>query len=872
MAKFGRTHPRAVLPLSDLASAIGRRDTQIGALARVLAAVDQLGAVVPETWVVAADLFRHVVSVALPAGHDPGSLLRLIQRPVGAERAARAREKLLTVVLDSDIEREIDAAFRALAEGAPWGLAVRASALLADEGVARAASLSHTELGITSREELGSAIRRVWALTATEASLAYLRGRRYRDLSMAVLIQPVVIAHATAALLTDARSFAPTESAGDPTRLVVAIQGLGHGGLDLVNAQVVQFDTAGRSLGCRPAALEKRLVVKQGALRTVDVVNGDPVTNDRLRELAEIVRRLESLGPAELRCVIPPEGDVAVVDVRAAFHSGQAGSGSAQSLWSRAWASDVPAEPLTPLSRRLLVRPTLERLQRALGARAPRSSRLASALAEVDGRIYVGLTPIFELGRPNEFIDARGQVELVAAQWGPELDKSPASRASLARAVLRFAQIATEQRVLADATARFEREAEQERRWLAEMDLAILPDDALTTTLDEVRGFLERAYRLHADVTAAVVGSHALLASVLSSVDEGRAPWLAHAVTSGADLITVRPALAFSHVAALAALDEAGKEWLEAGRFERSLAGLPEGPLRRAILEFLSAFGDRGIGEPELSAPRWSEDPVPVLRLLRAVGRGVPVDAEATLARARARADRELSLLEARLSFFEARFVRDVASRHRELLRLRERCRTRIAHGYNMMRTVASDVDRRIRRLDPTLEREAAFFLTLEELGSAVKKSRDDLAPLVRARRADFAAHDRCVDPAPVFRGVVPNEYPFGRDRVLRGTSASPGFGEGRVVRLGPRLAGIENFSPGDILLVRSLDLGLSPLFFHASAVVSELGTPLSSSSLVARDSALPVVTGAWGAWVRIRDGDTVRVDGDAGTVEYFPS
>lgn len=872
MAKFGRTHPRAVIPLADLASTIGRRDTQVGVLGRAMATVDGLGVVIPETWVVVADLFRHVVGVALPAGHDPGSLLRLIQRPVGAERAARAREKLLTVVLDNDIEREIDAAFRALGEAAPWGLAVRASALLADEGVARAASLSHTELAVANREDLGHAIRKVWALAASESSLGYLRGRKYRDLSMAVLIQPVVVAHASAALVTDVRPSVSGEASSHSSRVLIAHQGLGHRGIDIARAQMVRFDEDGTQRGSRTTTFEQRLVVKQGTLRWVDTVKAEPVNGTRVSELAEIARRLDSLGPSEIRCVVPPDGDVTIVDARASYHAGYPGSGSAQTLWARAWAADVPAEPLTPLSRRLLARPTLERLQRALGSRAPRAGRLASAMTEVDGRVYVSLSPFFEEGPSNEFLDARAQVELIGAQWAPELDRSPSPRASVARAVIRLAQIATEQRVLTDAVTRFERDAEQERRWLAEMDLAILPDDALTTTLDEVRGFLEGAHRLHADATAAAVGCHALLASVLSSVDEARASWLSHVVTSAADVVTARPALAFSQVSAIAALDPAGRSWLENGRFEKFSTELPEGPLRRAMLEYLSAFGDRGIAEAELSSPRWSEDATPLFRMLRATARGAPVDADATQTRARALADRALTLLEARLSFFESRFVRDLVARQRELLRLRERCRARIAHGLRMMRTVALDVDRRIRRLDPTLDRGAVAFLTLDELGSAVKKSRDDLAPLVRARRADFDARSRASSPTPVFRGVAPSAYPVLQDRVLNGAAASPGLAEGRAVRLGGRLEGIDAFAPGDVLVVRSLDLGLSPLFPYASAVVSELGTPLSSSALVARECALPLVTGLPNAWMRIREGQTVRVDGDAGTVECFES
>src|SRR5262249_40411037 len=149
-------------------------------------------------------------------------------------------------------------------------------------------------------------------------------------------------------------------------------------------------------------------------------------------------------------------------------------------------------------------------------------------------------------------------------------------------------------------------------------------------------------------------------------------------------------------------------------------------------------YGDRGLHEAELASARWGERGGPILSMLAAAIRGDAVDPDVAASRARALADRKLALLEPGLSFFETRLVRDVASRQRELLRLRERCRARIAHGQSMMRTVMLDVDRRIRRLDPTLDAGAALFLTLKELTGAVAQYRADLAPIVRARRADL--------------------------------------------------------------------------------------------------------------------------------------
>jgi len=120
----------------------------------------------------------------------------------------------------------------------------------------------------------------------------------------------------------------------------------------------------------------------------------------------------------------------------------------------------------------------------------------------------------------------------------------------------------------------------------------------------------------------------------------------------------------------------------------------------------------------------------------------------------------------------------------------------------------------------------------------------------------------------PVFRGAPSSPYRARTEPILSGIAASSGAGEGKVVRLGPSLEGIDRFSPGDVLVLRSLDLGLAPLFVQARAVVSELGTPFSSSAVVARDYGVPAVTGVAFAWSLLREGERVRVDGDAATVE----
>jgi pyruvate,water dikinase len=72
---------------------------------------------------------------------------------------------------------------------------------------------------------------------------------------------------------------------------------------------------------------------------------------------------------------------------------------------------------------------------------------------------------------------------------------------------------------------------------------------------------------------------------------------------------------------------------------------------------------------------------------------------------------------------------------------------------------------------------------------------------------------------------------------------------------------------PGDILVTASADPSWTPLFLVAGAVVVNTGTPNSHAVIVSRELGIPCVPSVVGATLRVPDGATVTVDGNAGTV-----
>jgi pyruvate,water dikinase len=100
----------------------------------------------------------------------------------------------------------------------------------------------------------------------------------------------------------------------------------------------------------------------------------------------------------------------------------------------------------------------------------------------------------------------------------------------------------------------------------------------------------------------------------------------------------------------------------------------------------------------------------------------------------------------------------------------------------------------------------------------------------------------------------------------LTGTAASPGAVEG-VARVVIGVEEIAAVRDGEILVCSITSPAWAPIFSKIKAVVTDIGGVMSHAAIVCREYGLPAVVGTGRATSRIRTGQTIRVDGSAGTV-----
>jgi phosphohistidine swiveling domain-containing protein len=266
----------------------------------------------------------------------------------------------------------------------------------------------------------------------------------------------------------------------------------------------------------------------------------------------------------------------------------------------------------------------------------------------------------------------------------------------------------------------------------------------------------------------------------------------------------------------------------------------------REFAGFLERFGHMSDSGVDFSHVPWREDPGRVLGLIAGFQPAGGLSSFEDIPRRRRRR------------------LRLIYRRARQFRLCRERISSLYSYGYGTFRDLFLELGRRFVAAGRLGEASDIFYLFLPEVRRAVKDPGMDVAALAAVRQAEMAA---CADarlPSVIFGDDPPRTDRAG-EGALQGVPTSRGRyrGPARVIR---DTAEFPRLQPGDVLVIPFSDVGWTPLFAKAGAVVAESGGILSHSSIVAREYGIPAVVSVQGA-MDLEDGVTVEVDGYTGQV-----
>ncbi len=489
------------------------------------------------------------------------------------------------------------------------------------------------------------------------------------------------------------------------------------------------------------------------------------------------------------------------------------------------------------------------------------------------GRLYLNMSAFMAILAQVPGLSPRLIFALGGGEGLPALEAEANARgelAYLARLPMTVRRFAKENLQVGERVARFEDEFASERRRLEAVDLAVLSPSGLARTLTDIERLLDRTGAVMLTVYGNLLGCAAALTLAMRAVAGDEAERLVRDLLLGLSLApSAEAGLALMRVAEVAARDPGASDVLLRGPLPERVDDLPPGPTRDALSHLLRVHGHRGAREAELAEPRWGESPGLIFSTLRAQLRApTPPSAWAVESRRRDRRRAATDELARRIPLPLRLPLRELIRLTQHFVAQREALRDLVVVVLGFFRQVGLEVSSRIRALEPDAADGAAFFLTVDEVHAYLAGRLPRVALRVRQRRAAHARDRALPEPPPSFVGFPPAEVEAPSDEeTLRGLASSGGVAEGTVCVL-RSAEDAERVEVGDILVVSSADVGLSPLFLAAGAVVTELGGPLSHAAIILREYGTPAVMNVRGATRALREGERVRVDGDRGVLE----
>ena len=789
----------------------------------------------------------HVTTAAYRAFVDAHGLQdRIVEAASGDGAERRIAELFAAHAIPEELGAPIRKAYAAL--GAP-AVAVRSSATAEDLPGASFAGQQDTYLDITGETAVLDAVRRCWASLWTERAIAYRRraGIDPDDVALAVVVQELVDADAAGVLFTAD----PVTGATD--RMIVnATWGLGE---SLVSGQVTPDELV---LDAASGAVRERRTGDK-AVMTVGTPSGTtevavaeerrraPVLDDeQAAALVALGRRIASTygRPMDVEWTLAA-GAFAIVQARpiTGLRDPWNDSLSGDYLWTSTNLGEAIPDVMTPCTWSLVQ----IFMEHAMGTASLPEFR---GYGVIGGRFYLNVSLTAALSAAVGISEKRYR-SLVEGSFGklPEgmaippvpLPRLRLLRLLIPRAIRFLRMVRRNVKVLPEFVAanpgRCEALAERIGATADAAALASLWDSDLRPLLELASDMLGAAGR--ADPVALLTVQKRLR----KLVGEADATALTSGLTVDGDVLA-----SLGPVVGLALL-ERGE--IDAATYARR-------------------YGHRSPHEFEVSMPRPIEQPGWLDAQLAAMGTD-PMELLERQERAnRAAWERLVAAHPGKVKATRKRLDRWARAE-----RGREQARTEVIRVFGLLRTYL------LRAGELTGLGDEVFMLTIDEVVAAL---RGGPVPDTAERRAAYERYREL----PAYPSLIRGRFdPFAwagdpnrrtdvfdasapvapLDGAITGFPGASGVVEGMVRVLRSADEGAE-LKQGEILVTTVTNIGWTPLFPRAAAVVTDVGAPLSHAAIVARELGIPAVVGCGNATSTLHTGERVRVNGSKGTVE----
>jgi phosphohistidine swiveling domain-containing protein len=856
-----------ILPLDDQKATLAL----VGGKGASLARMAQAGLPVPDGYYVTTEAYRQFVSENRLQSQILKALEAVeISNPGSLESASQTIIKLFTgTPIPTDIANAVVLAYGSLPGENP-AVAVRSSATAEDLPEASFAGQQDTYLNMRGADAVLDAVRRCWASLWTARAIGYRarQGINPDSVMLAVVVQSLVSADAAGILFT-----ANPMNGRRDQMLINASWGLGEavvGGLvtpDSLTLEVTSFRVIGREIGEKlvqtvqvDGGTAERSIPKN--LRRLPVLSDEQAT-----ELAQFGLQIETLFgmPMDIEWALA-SGVFAIVQARpiTALPEPEPSPPTEWKLPKGAYAAmrnniiELMTDPLMPLFK-------------SFGLRAINTSMNRYMVGFLGDTGVLPGEPIIAV---NEYAYYNGSVK-----FGPMLKVILDSRGIL-------------KRMFSGAVERWTEEGRPHylktvERWEKSDWQALSATELLSAAGLLAEAAIDAYGALVSGVIPAAWMSEAWFTFIYKLLKRRDGP-PAPTYLMGFDSLPIRAEKSLYDIAAWAKNSSELADYLESTPTPQLVSYLDSNQTPSGVdvddwrdwqLRFQAhqqKFGHT-IYNLDFGNPVPADDPAPVIETLKMYLSGEGTNPHE---RQRDSAERREAATQAMLERLNGRRLKSFQKnleRAQKYAPLREDGLADVGLSYPLLRQMFFELGRRFVVGGLIEKPEDIYWLEGAEVEDAVVRldaglGLKNLTDVIPPRKATWRVARRTVPPM-----ALPQIKIFGVDLMelrakkgkgdsLKGVAASPGT----VTAPACVLHGPEDFSKmkmGDVLVASLTTPAWTPLFARASAVVTDIGGPLSHGSIVAREYGIPAVLGTGAATTRITHGETITVDGTKGKV-----
>ena len=301
--------------------------------------------------------------------------------------------------------------------------------------------------------------------------------------------------------------------------------------------------------------------------------------------------------------------------------------------------------------------------------------------------------------------------------------------------------------------------------------------------------------------------------------------------------------------------------------------------VNRALDNLFSIYGHQGYSL-DFIEPTQEEDPSGLFASLKSMVRDKsyhPDNQKAKTAKIRKEKYEEISKLLSGLEYWQFRYRWWLALKFNYI---REEVAFYFGYTWSILRPMAFELNQRLVGSSILKGNHDIFFLKTDEIADCISllesnKSTEKYIPLVEERINYREACKRHHPPgtlpsyASKVDGISFKETQRKNDdnsNEMLGFPVSSGVITAKAsVVTGP--SEFDKMEPGTILVSPLTTPAWTQLFAHAVGLVTDIGSILAHGSIVAREYGIPAVLGVGNGTIRIKHGQTITIDGDAGTV-----